>query len=358
MAFESFMVLAVRERGAEQLYVCRNPEKQRWEKITLPEDEHTISVNEDIEFDASFFRFTYQSFLTPRVVFDYDVTKQKLVVRKRQDVPKWNPRLYVSERVWVKSGSARIPVSLAYRKNRKGTGHTPLLLDAYGSYGITSDPYFSLARAALLERGWTIATAHVRGGGEMGARWHKAAYRLTKHRTYQDVIAVADHLVRNGYTSRQKLVLTGGSAGGMTLGAVLNMRPDVCGAAVVYVPNADTVASMLDESLGGTRLHYDELGDPRKPREYQYLKRWSPYENVRKADYPALLVRASMFDIRTPYWEAAKWVARLRAHKTDDRDMLLKIEMNAGHGGKSGRYEWIKERAFDYAFMISQVEKV
>lgn len=354
LAFEDFMVLMVRERGAERIYVCRDTEKQRWDPVDVPEDEHSIALSDDIEYDAPFFRFSYQSAVTPRMVYDYHVEQKKLTVRKRQEVPRWNPDEYYSERVWVKSGNVKIPVSLAYHKKYKRNGSAPMLLDAYGSYGISSDPYFSIARAALLERGWIIATAHVRGGGEMGSSWHKAAYKTTKHRTYQDVIAVADFLVRNNYTSRDKLAMTGGSAGGMTMGAVLNMRPDICGAAIVHVPNADTVNSMLDSSLGGTRLHYDELGDPRKSKEYFYLKKWSPYENVKKADYPAMLVRASFHDIRTPYWEAAKWVARLRAKKTDENDLLLKIEMNAGHGGKSGRYAWIKERAYDYAFLIEE----
>lgn len=352
LAFENFMVLMVRERGAEQICVCRDTEKQRWEKIDVPEDEHSLALNEDIEYDAPFFRFSYQSAVTPRMVYDYHVADKKLTVRKKQEVPRWNPDEYYSERVWVKSGEVKIPVSLSYHKKYKRNGAAPMLLDAYGSYGISSDPYFSIARTALLERGWIIATAHVRGGGEMGSSWHKAAYHMTKHRTYHDVIAVADYLVRNNYTSRDRLALTGGSAGGMTMGAVLNMRPDLCAVAIVHVPNADTVNSMLDETLGGTRLHYDELGDPRKPKEYFYLKKWSPYENVKKADYPAMLVRASMHDIRTPYWEAAKWVARLRAKKTDDNTLMLKIEMNAGHGGKSGRYAWINERAYDYAFLI------
>jgi oligopeptidase B len=356
LAFEKFMVLMVRQGGAERLYVCRDTEKQKWEPVDVPEDEHSISLSDDIEYDAPFFRFAYQSAVTPRQVCDYHVEDKKLTVRKKQDVPRWDSNEYYSERVWVKSGNVKIPVSLAYHKKFKRDGKAPMLLDAYGSYGISSDPFFSIARAALLERGWIIATAHVRGGGEMGSSWHKAAYRMTKHRTYQDVIAVADYLVRNNYTSREKLAMTGGSAGGMTMGAVFNMRPDICAAAIVHVPNADTVNSMLDETLGGTRLHYDELGDPRKPQEFFYLKKWSPYENVRTADYPALLVRASFHDIRTPYWEAAKWVARLRAKKTDENPLLLKVELNAGHGGKSGRYAWIKERAFDYAFLIGEVE--
>jgi oligopeptidase B len=208
-----------------------------------------------------------------------------------------------------------VPISLAYKRTIKLNGTAPIYIEAYGSYGISSDPYFSISKASLLERGWIVATAHPRGGGEMGWSWHKQAKLTTKHRTYQDVIACIDTLVKKKYGAREKTAIIGGSAGGMMVGAVLNMRPDVVGAAIAYVPAADLITSSLDESLGGTRLHYDETGDPRKPNIYKYLMRYSPYENIKHAAYPPVLVRANMNDIRTPYWEAAKWVARLRAKK-------------------------------------------
>ena len=191
----------------------------------------------------------------------------------------------------------------------------------------------------------------------MGWHWHKAAHLLTKHRTSDDFIAVAKKLVKDGYTTRERLAITGGSAGGMLMGQVLNKNPELFGTAVVYVPAADLITSLLDENLGGTRLHYDEIGDPRIPRHFRYIFKQSPYENVRATTYPPVLVRASMHDIRTPYWEAAKWVARLRAKKTDTNPLLFKVETEGGHFGKSGRYEWIKQRAFDYAFLLETIKK-
>lgn len=351
VAHRDFLSLIIRENGSAWIYLI-DPVTKTEHRIPLPESEHTVSLWSNTEFDAGFARFSYSSFLTPNTTYDYDVRTKKLAVRKRQPVPRWNAKKYVSKRVWAQNGTVQIPISVCYRKDVKLDGKAPILLDAYGSYGIVSDPRFSVARLPLLERGFIIATAHPRGGGEMGWSWHEAAKLRTKHRTYQDVIACADLLIEKKFGARERLAITGGSAGGMTMGAVLNLRPDLCGAAIVYVPNADTVTSMLDTSLGGTTLHYDELGDPRTPEAYEYLKRWSPYENIRHAHYPAMLVRASLFDIRTPYWEAAKWVARLRAQRASNNPLLLKIEMHAGHGGKSGRYEWIKERAYDYAFLL------
>jgi oligopeptidase B len=280
-----------------------------------------------------------------------------LKVRKLQRVPGWSKKGYTSERLWVETDGVRVPVTLAYASSVKLDGTAPMMMEAYGSYGISSDPIFSITKVSLLQRGWIIATAHPRGGGEMGWQWHEDAKLTTKHKTYDDVIATINHVVAKKYAAREKIALIGGSAGGMMVGAVFNMRPDICGIGIAYVPAADLLTSSLDESLGGTRLHYDETGDPRIPEHYFYLKSTSPYENVKEDAYPALLVRASLFDNRTPYWEAAKWVARLREKKTGHNPLLFKVEMNAGHFGKSGRYEWLKERAFDYAFLISQAAK-
>ena len=368
--FQSFFAVLVRENGAEEVYI-HAPGKATGKRIELPESAHALVLWSDLEFESPFIRLTYQSLLTPRIVYDYDITKRTLVTRKKQEVPGWKSGKFTSERIWAPSfappshkaaggrgrasqgkDKVRIPISLAYKRTTKLNGTAPLFIEGYGSYGISSDPYFSISKASLLERGWVVATVHPRGGGEMGWSWHKQAKLMTKHRTYEDVIACVDALIKKGYGVREKTALVGGSAGGMMVGAVLNMRPDLVGGAIAYVPATDVVTSSLDESLGGTRLHYDETGDPRKPKMYRYLMRYSPYENIKKVDYPALLVRANMNDIRTPYWEAAKWVARLRAKKTDSNPLLLKTETVAGHFGKSGRYEWIKDRAFDFAFLM------
>lgn len=351
LVYETFFALSVRENGAEHVYIhaAGDPKGIR---LKFPEDEHSLHVWGDIEFSSECIRVTYHSFLTPRTVYDYDVKKKKFAIRKKQTVPGWNASGYISKRLWVKNGGVSIPVSIAYAKKVKLNGSAPLLLEAYGAYGISNDPAFSISKLSLLKRGWIIATAHVRGGGEMGWQWHKQAKLLTKHRTYEDVIACADYLVAKKVTSRKHIALIGGSAGGMMVGAVLNMRPDLVRAAIALVPAADVLTSSFDESLGGTRLHYDETGDPRDPKVYRYLKKYSPYEAVRHVAYPSLLVRANMNDIRTPYWEAAKWIARLRTRKTDANLLLMKTETVAGHFGKSGRYEWIKDRAFDYAFLM------
>ena len=354
--FKSFIILSVREEGSEWAYVY-DTNMRHGRKIKLPENEHSLDLWNIPEYESPFVRFTYQSFLTPRAVYDYDVAKNKLTIRKRQKAPGWNKNKYISKRVWVKNGKVRIPVSLLYKKGFKRNGSAPLFLYAYGSYGICIDPAFSYVYQSLLDRGWVVAIASPRGGGEMGWQWHKDAHLLTKKRTFDDFIVCADYLVKEQYTSREKLTIQGGSAGGMLVGAVLNKRPDLCKAAIAYVPAADLIASLLDTSIAGTRLHFDETGNPREKKEYFYLKSYSPYENVRAKNYPALLVQASVHDIRTPFWEAAKWVARLRAKKTDSNTLLLKTEMAAGHFGKLGRYERLKERAFDYAFLISQVEK-
>ncbi len=354
LAHKHYFVITLREKGSEEIYVHRAG-SSRGTKLRLPEAEHTISLWSELEYESRTVRFTYLSFLTPKTVYDYDIDTKKYSIKKKQVVPEWKPKDFVSKRVWVKSGTAKVPVILAYAKKLKHNGTAPLMLEAYGAYGICSDPYFSITKLSLLKRGWVIAFAHPRGGGEMGWQWHEDAKLKTKHRTYEDVIAVADHLVAKKYTARDKMALIGGSAGGMMVGAVLNIRPDVVGAAIAYVPAADLLTSAFDESLGGTRLHYDETGDPRKPDMYRYLKKYSPYEGVHKAAYPTMLVRANLNDIRTPYWEAAKWVARLRKHKTDSNPLLMKTETVAGHFGKSGRYEWIKDRAFDFAFLIEML---
>lgn len=354
LIFENFFAVTVREKGSEEIYI-HEPGSTRGRKIQLPENEHAVSLNDDLEYFSKYIRISYQSFLTPRTVYDYYVDEDRLKTRKKQEVPGWSKTGYVSTRVWVKSGDVRVPVILVHAKKLQRDGSAPMLLEAYGSYGISQDPYFSISKLSLLKRGWVVALAHPRGGGEMGWHWHKQAKLLNKHRTYEDMIAVAGYLARQKYTSADRLALMGGSAGGMLVGAVMNMRPELFGAGIALVPAADIITSMYDESLGGTRLHYDEVGDPRIQKFYEYFKKYSPYEGVRTQAYPALLVRVNLNDIRTPFWEGAKWVARLRAKMTNNAPILLKTELVAGHFGKSGRYEWIKDRAFDFAFLLAQL---
>lgn len=347
--YMSFLVLLHRTGGSEEMLIM-SPAGRR-EPVELPEAEHSIILNDDLEYASGHIRFSYSSPITPRTVYDYDVETKAFIVRKTQKVPKYDKKKYVSTREWVKNGSVEIPIVIVHKKDVQRNGKSPLLLEAYGSYGICNDPAFSVAKLSLLDRGFVLALAHPRGGGEMGWKWHKDAHLLTKHRTCDDFIACADYLVKRKYASHEKMAISGGSAGGMLMGQVMNKRPDIAKAALVYVPAADLVTALMDETLAGTRLHYDELGDPRIPKHYKYLMRQSPYERVHKAKYPVTLIRASAHDIRTPYWEAAKWTARLRA-KGRGGPILFKCELAGGHFGKSGRYEWIKEKAFDFAFLI------
>ncbi|NBV77404.1 S9 family peptidase [bacterium] len=349
--YQNFFVIPIREKGSEQVLIS-NKDRKSERVLKLPEAEHSVSVW-GLEYVSPVIRYTYDSFVTPKTVCEYDVKKRTTKILKKQQVPQWNPKKYVSKRLWAVSDGVKIPIVIVHKKQVKYNGKAPMMLTAYGSYGICSDPTFSITRIPLLERGWIVGIAQPRGGGEMGYGWHEDAKLRTKHRTYDDVIAACDFLVKKKVCAREKLVLVGGSAGGMMVGAVLNKRPDVVGVGMAYVPAADTLNSMLDESLGGTRLHYDEIGNPGSSKEdFEYIMKTSPYENVRAAHYPKLLVRASASDIRTPFWEAAKWVARLRAKKTDSNVLLFKTELSAGHFGKSGRYEYLKERGWDYAFLM------
>lgn len=349
----SFMLVAVREGGSEELYYHMGTGAPALTHIALPEDAHSLAVATGGEYASQSIRMTYESLVTPKTVFDYHVPTQTFYRRKEQEVPGYDRRAYTSRREWVEHDGVRIPVVIVHKKDTACPA--PLLLEAYGSYGISMDPHFSVARLSLLDRGFTYALAHPRGGGEMGWHWHKAAHVLTKHRTAEDFIAVAEHLLRNKYTRADMLAITGGSAGGMLMGQVLNKRPELFACALVYVPAADLISSLSDESIGGTRLHYDEIGNPAVASHYRYIMKHSPYENVRAVAYPSILVRASAHDVRTPFWEAAKWVARLRSQKTDTNPLLFKCELHGGHFGKSGRYEWIKEKAFDFAFLLSNL---
>lgn len=346
----SFLALGVRIGGSEE--ICILSPAGSMQQVEFPENEHAIVLNDDIEYASPFIRIAYSSPITPRTVYDYDVEKEKFIVRKTQKVPRYTKKKYSTTREWARNGSVRIPIVIVHKKGLRRNGKAPLLLQAYGSYGICNDAAFSAAQLSLLDRGFVLALAHPRGGGEMGWKWHKDAHLLTKYRTTDDFIACAEYLVRRKYTSFDKMAISGGSAGGMLMGQVMNKRPAIARAALVYVPAADLVTALMDETLAGTRLHYDEIGDPRIAKHYKYLMKHSPYEAVHNVRYPITLVRASAHDIRTPYWESAKWVARLRA-KGRGGPILFKCELAGGHFGKSGRYEWIKEKAYDYAFLIA-----
>ncbi|MGZ5431533.1 MAG: S9 family peptidase [Thermoanaerobaculia bacterium] len=354
--FANHMVVRLREGGLSQLeiYDLRDGSSHR---VSFPEVAYAVGPNANAEFEASVYRYTYQSFITPPSVYDYDLDTREQVLLKRTEVlGGFDPAKYVVERFFVEAADgARIPVSLVHRRDLDPRGNHPLLLYAYGSYGASMSPTFSHGRFSLVDRGVVYALANVRGGGEMGKEWHEQGRMIAKKNTFTDFIAVAEHLVDAGYTSREKLVIQGGSAGGLLVGAVVNMRPELFRAAVALVPFVDVMNTMLDPTLPLTTQEYIEWGNPNEPDAYFTMKSYDPYSNIERKAYPAMLVRASLNDSQVGYWEAAKWVAKLRAHKTDDNVLLLRVNMGAGHGGASGRYDKLREDAHDYAWVLKEL---
>lgn len=352
--FANHMVVRLREGGLSQLEIhdLRDGSSHR---VSFPEAAYAVGPNANEELETSVYRYTYQSFITPPSVYDYDLDTREQVLLKRTEVlGGFDPAKYVVERFFVDAADgARIPVSLVRLRELDPRGKHPLLLYAYGSYGASISPTFSHSRFSLVDRGVVYALANVRGGGEMGKHWHEQGRMIVKKNTFTDFIAVAEHLIDSGYTSPDKLVIQGGSAGGLLVGAVVNMRPELFRAAVALVPFVDVMNTMLDPTLPLTTQEYIEWGNPNEPDAYFTMKSYDPYSNVERKAYPAMLVRASLNDSQVGYWEAAKWVAKLRAHKTDDNMLLLRVNMGAGHGGASGRYDKLREDAHDYAWILT-----
>jgi oligopeptidase B len=321
--------------------------------IPFPEPVYTVRAHGNPEFDTTLFRFTYTSLVTPSSVVEYDLAQHTWTVRKQTEVTGYNPSSYRSERLYASArDGAQVPVSLVYRTPFEADGSRPLLLNGYGAYGLSYDPVFSSNTLSLLDRGFVLAIAHVRGGEEMGRAWYEGGRRLNKRSSFTDFIAAAEHLVTEGYTSPARLAISGGSAGGLLMGAVTNLRPDLFRAVLAEVPFVDVVNTMLDASLPLTVIEYDEWGNPSDPAAYAYIRSYSPYDNIVPTDYPHMLVTAGLNDPRVAYWEPAKWTAKLRATKTDANRLLLRTNMGAGHGGASGRYDLLREVAFKYAFIL------
>jgi oligopeptidase B len=322
--------------------------------VAFPEPTYDVSHETNAEYESPRYRFRYQSFVTPMTVYDYDVTARELHVLKRTEVlGGYDPTRYRSERLQATApDGTRVPISLVSRADVPGGHAPPLLLAGYGAYGLPYPVTFSSNRLSLLDRGVACAIAHVRGGGELGKRWHDEGRMLAKRNTFTDFIAVAEFLTAKGYAASDRLVIEGGSAGGLLIGAVLNMRPELVTAAVLRVPFVDVINTMLDESLPLTVGEFEEWGNPKIREHYEYMKTYCPYTNVRAQRYPTMLVKTSFYDSQVMYWEPAKYVAKLRATKIDDNPLLFKIEMTAGHGGPSGRYNALRDLAFDYAVML------
>jgi oligopeptidase B len=323
--------------------------------IDFPEPAYAISRADNSEFNTEILRFTYTSLVTPRSVFDYHMVTRVMELKKQYEVVGgYDPTQYRSERIWARAhDGTMIPISIVYKTGLEKNGDNPMLLDGYGAYGFNYEPYFSSNRLSLLDRGFVYAIAHVRGGGEMGEYWHREGQFLNKINTFTDFIACAEYLIDQKYTTGKQLIITGGSAGGTLIGAVVNMQPGLFEAAIAEVPFVDVVNTLLDPSIPLTVVEYTELGSPFQKEYYEYMKSYSPYDNVTAQDYPDMLVLAGFNDPRVGYWEPAKWTAKLRAFKTDNNLLLLKTNMGAGHGGSSGRYDYLHELAFEYAFMLN-----
>jgi oligopeptidase B len=324
--------------------------------IEQPEPVHTVGPGLNPEFDSTTLRFHYSSLVTPDQAIDYDVeTRARTVVKQQPVLGGYDPTRYRTERTWATApDGTKIPISLAYRSDRAAGG--PALLYGYGSYEISIDPRFSAVRLSLLDRGFVFAIAHVRGGGELGRRWYEDGKLLHKRNTFTDFVACAEQVVGEGLTTPAGLVARGGSAGGLLMGAAVNLRPDLFGAVVAEVPFVDCLTTILDESLPLTVIEWEEWGNPVADRRvYDYMKSYSPYDNVEAKAYPALLVRGGLNDPRVGFWEPAKWVAKLRALKTDDNALVLKTDMGAGHAGPSGRYDAWRDEAYVLAFVLDAV---
>jgi len=353
--FADHAVLSEWENGLEQLEVV-NFKTDKRDRIKFPEPVYSAELYTNREFNTAVVRYRYNSLVRPTSVFDYDMNTGKTTLLKEQEVPGgFNSANYEAERLFATtSDGTKIPMSVVYRKGTKLDGSAPLLLYGYGSYGLSIPPTFSSNRLSLLDRGVIFAIGHVRGGGELGEEWRQAGRMMNKINTFTDFIACAEALINMKYTSKDRLAIEGGSAGGLLVGAVSNMRPDLFKPVVSHVPFVDVLNTMLDASLPLTTSEYIEWGNPNEKPAYVYMKKYSPYDNVSKQNYPAMLVKVSLNDSQVPYWEGTKLVAKMRTMKTDTNPLLLKVNFGAGHGGASGRYDALRETAFDYAFMLWQ----
>jgi len=352
--FKRFMVVNERRDGFTRIHIMpwKNPDQGHI--IDFDESSYMATTSINPEFDTDELRLFYTSLTTPGSTYDYNMETRHLELKKQQEVlGDFDRNNYCSERVMVKArDGATVAVSLVYHKSYNKDGSQPLLLYGYGSYGASMDPYFSSARLSLLDRGFAFAIAHIRGGQEMGRQWYEDGKLLNKKNTFNDFIDVGQYLVDKKYCASDQLYCMGGSAGGLLIGAVINSAPRLWKGAIAAVPFVDVVTTMLDETIPLTTGEFDEWGNPKDRKCYDYIKSYSPYDNVRHQDYPALLVTTGFHDSQVQYWEPAKWVAKLRAYKTDTNPLLMHTEMGAGHGGKSGRFERLKEVALEYAFLL------
>ena len=367
--FAGFFIACEREAGLPRLRLWRftgdGPHAEPAGEIAFPEPAYSASSHINRIFDTTTFRYAYQSLVTPSSVYEYDVATGASTLLKQLEIPGGFDRaLYHSERILVPvpggdgttaSDGVQVPVSLVYRKDKRVPGRNPLYVYGYGSYGNSLPLGFSSNRLSLLDRGVVLAYAHIRGGGDLGKPWHDAGKMLAKRNTFTDFVAAVEHLVGAGYGDPARVAIEGGSAGGLLMGAVTNLRPDLFRAVLSHVPFVDVMNTMLDASLPLTVPEYEEWGNPNEETYFKYMLSYSPYDNLKAASYPAMLVKTSLFDSQVMYWEPAKYVAKLRTLKADSNPLLLVTNMQAGHGGASGRYDYLKEIALDYAFLLREL---
>jgi oligopeptidase B len=359
--FAGFFIACEREDGLPRLRLWKfagdGAEAGPAGEIAFPEPAYSAHPHINRIFETATFRYAYQSLVTPSSVYEYDVATGASTLLKQLEIPGGFDRtLYASERIHAKAlDGVEVPVSIVYRKDTRQAGTNPLYVYGYGSYGYSLPIGFSSNRLSLLDRGVVLAYAHIRGGGDLGEPWHDAGKMLVKRNTFSDFIACVEHLTAQGYGDPRRVAAEGGSAGGLLMGAIANMRPDLFRAIVSHVPFVDVMNTMLDASLPLTVPEYEEWGDPNQEEYFRYMLSYSPYDNLRAANYPAMLVKTSLHDSQVMYWEPAKYVAKLRTLKTDSNPLLLVTNMQAGHGGASGRYDYLKEIALDYAFLLREL---
>jgi len=351
--FKDYLVVSERSKASTQLRIMNQKSKDE-HYMEFAEPAYTIYSSTNLDFDTDLLRYGYTSMTTPNSTYDYNMkTKERKLLKQQEVVGGYNPEDYQTERLWAtaKDGT-KIPMSIVYKKGIKKDGTNPTMLYGYGSYGASMDPTFSSTRLSLLNRGFVYAIAHIRGGQEMGRKWYEDGKMFKKKNTFTDFIDCAEFLIEEKYTTPEHLFASGGSAGGLLMGAVVNMRPELFKGVIAAVPFVDVVTTMLDESIPLTTGEFDEWGNPKNPESYMYMLEYSPYDQVKPQNYPNMLVTTGLHDSQVQYWEPAKWVAKLREMKTDNNTLLLRTNMETGHGGTTGRFKVYKETAQEYAFIL------
>lgn len=355
--FKDYLVVTERENGLEYLEVFDMNTNRMSYRIPTDEEVYTMSLGANPEFDTDILRYNYASMTTPNSTYEFNFATRKSELVKQMEIPSgYDKTKYETKRLWATArDGVKVPLSVVMKKGTKLDGSAPMLLYAYGSYGFSMTPGFSTARLSLVDRGMIYAIAHIRGGSELGEKWRQDGRMFKKMNTFNDFVDSAKYLIDNKYTSPDRLVIQGGSAGGLLMGAVVNMNPELFKAAIAQVPFVDVMNTMLDADLPLTTSEWIEWGNPNEKEAFEYMMKYSPYDNIKAQNYPNMLIETSLNDSQVMYWEAAKYAAKLRATKTGDNVLLLKTNMGAGHGGASGRYDRLKEIAFDYAYALSQV---